>query len=53
MALMIIDQAYKDELKLTYKPYTLVEPTVTGPLIDPLVGLSFDNRLYLPMHNGS
>ena len=53
MALTIIDQAYKDEIKLTYKPYTLVRPTVTGPVLDSLAVLSLDNRLYLPMHDGS
>ena len=37
-------------MKETYKPYTLVELTVTRPVQDPLPVLLFDNRLYI--HQG-
>ena len=34
-------------LKQTYKPYTLVGPTVTRPVPDPLAVLPLKNRLYM------
>ena len=33
--------------KETYKPYTLVGPTVTRPLLDPLAVLLLHNQLYM------
>ena len=34
-------------LEQTYKPYTLVWPTVTRLVQDPLAGRSLNNRLYI------
>ena len=34
-------------MKQTYKPYTLVGPTVTRPEQDPLAVVNLDNRLYM------
>ena len=37
-------------IKPTYKPYTLVGPTITGLVQDPLAVLLLDNLLYI--HRG-
>ena len=43
---------FTNPTKLTndpYKPYTLVGPTVTRPVQDPLAVVLLDNRLYIPI----
>ena len=34
-------------IKCTYKPYTLVKPTITRPVQDPLAVKLLDNQLYI------
>ena len=35
----------------TYKPYTLVGPTVTRPVQDPLAAVLLENQLYIQKYN--
>ena len=43
-----VEAAKQSEINETYKPYTLVGPTVTRLVLDPLAVIHLDNQLYIP-----